>query len=210
MYLGNWLTDSKRIFSDEWIESTCTLLPKSPISKERYLGVDIAGMGEDESTFEGLARQGESVHQFHHQTTTKTRTTETIQLILDIESQYNFDKIGVDDGGMGVGVFDQLLKDDRTRYKVIGLNNARRVIDKDEKQKKLLKEEMYYNLLAMGERGEIKLLNNDEVKASLRTIMIEENGKISGRYSHIAEGIIRAAYLAKEKSLNPWILSLKV
>ena len=70
------------------------------------------------------------------------------------------------------------------------------------------------NMLAMGEQGTLKLLNRDDIKLSLRSIIAEkkEGGgeKISGNYSHITEGLIRAAYLLKEKSLNPWISSIKV
>ena len=210
MYLGEFVDDFKRVFSDEWIESVCVLEPTRTSTGDRYLGVDVAGMGEDESTFEGLTRAGNNLFQFHHETTTKTRTTATIQKIIDLDDRYDFEKVGVDDGGMGVGVFDQLLETDQTRHKVIALNNARRIIDKEDKQKKLLKEDMYNNLVAMGERNEVKLFNNKDIKDSLRSITVEDNGRIGGRYSHIVEGIIRAAWLGKGKDLNFRIHSIKV
>jgi hypothetical protein len=218
MYLGEFVDDFTRIFSEDWISSVCTL-PKPEVTslslgtnsgRDLYLGVDIAGMGEDESTFEGLQRRGDIIHQFHHETTTKTSTIDTENKIIDLDIKFNFRNVGIDDGGIGIGVLDHLLQHDRLKRKIVGLNNARMFIDKDDRTKKLYKEAMYYNLLGMGERGEIKLFNSDDVKASLRSIQVEENGSISGRYSHIAEGIIRAAWLAKAKELSMKIYSIKV
>lgn len=82
-----------------------------------------------------------------------------------------------------------------------------------EKKRALLKEDMYMNLLAMMEKGKIKLLDDDEVKLSLRSVQYEyvsEPGKptkirIFGNYTHIAEGLIRAAWLANQKHLNAFI-----
>ena len=116
-------------------------------------------------------------------------------------------KIGIDDGGMGVGVFDQLLQEDSTKRKTIPLNNAQRSIGED-RRKRLLKEDMYNNLLAMGERKELKLWDDDEIKASLRSIVVDpesEKFRLTGRYSHIAEGLIRAGWLLKQKVNKLWI-----
>jgi len=210
MYLGEFVDNFSRLFSDEWIKQVCTL-PKINISHsggELYLGVDIAGMGEDESVFAGVKRDGDKVKQISQKITTKTKTTETENEIIDLNVMYNYRKIGIDDAGIGTGVFDHLLEHDTLKHKVVGLNNARMLIDKENHTKKLYKEAMYYNLLAMGERGDIKLFNDDATKASLRCIQIEKTGKISGRYSHVTEALIRAAWLAKAKPLNLWIKSL--
>ena len=215
MYLGEFVDDFRRVFDDDWIDKVCTLSPVNvkPISRNgegTYLGVDIAGMGEDESTFEAVQRKEGIVQQFHHETTEKTSTVETENKIIDLNAIIKFKQIGIDDGGIGTGVLDHLLKHDETKRITIGLNNARRVIDNDETTRMLYKEAMYYNMLAMGERGELKLFNCDEIKASLRCILVEENGKISGTNSHIAEGLIRAVWLAKDKQLNIWIDSIKI
>ena len=220
MYLGEFVDDFSRLFSKEWIKNVCTLpcpdissggfQPPSSQGGDKYLGVDIAGMGDDESTFEGVFRACNNVIQFYHETTEKTHTTDTENRIIDLNQMYDFEKIGIDDGGIGIGVLDHLLEHDTLKFKIIGLNNAKMFISRDKKTKKLYKEAMYYNMLAMGERGELKLFNSDDVKSSLRSIQIEENGKISGRYSHIAEGLIRAAWLAKQKAFNMKIYSIKV
>ena len=90
------------------------------------------------------------------------------------------------------------------------MNNAKRVIDADDTKRVLYKEAMYLNMLAMGERGELKLYDSDDIKASLRTIMIEENGKMGGVYDHIANGLMRGCWLAKSKPLNFNVYRIKV
>ena len=109
-------------------------------------------MGDDERAFEEFERLGKMVMQFHHEISTKTMPTETEDKIKDLNAQYNLSEIGIDDGGMGVGVLAHLLKHDPTKRKVVGLNNSRRVIDADEGTKLLYKEAMYMEMLMMGQR----------------------------------------------------------
>ena len=57
---------------------------------------------------------------------------------------------------------------------MIPLNNRDIALTDDGKKKqKLLKEDMYNNLKSMLEHGEIYLLDDDDVKASLRSIKID-------------------------------------
>ena len=211
MILGEFLEGSQRIFSDEWIEKVCILEDKNHNpTDEGTLGVDIAGMGDDESAFEGFERIGNIVKQFHHETTTKTMPTETEDKIKDLNAQYNLNKIGIDDGGMGVGVLAHLLRYDATKRKVVGLNNSRRFIDSDEATKLLYKEAMYMEMLLMGQRGELQMFNNDEVRASLRSVISDDKDKIGGMNTHIAEGMIRGVWFLKQKDLNLWITSIPV
>jgi hypothetical protein len=110
---------------------------------------------------------------------------------------------------MGVGVFDQLLNTEQTRRKTVAINNTSRPLTRDEKQKKkVIKEDIYNNLLALMERREIKLLTDDEIFQSLKSIQFEIiNGKVKyfGNYSHICEGLVRAAWAVKDKALNIYI-----
>jgi hypothetical protein len=136
-------------------------------------------------------------------------TTKTERDIIHQDRLWNCKKIYIDDGGMGVGVFDHLLETPQTKSKTIGINNARRVIQKDwdkDRKKKLQKEELYNNLLVLMERGEIRLLDDPEIFQSLKSVQFEiqedKSIKIFGRYTHIAEALIRAAWCSKDKSLN--------
>lgn len=200
MYLGDWTSDESRLFTEEWIDRVC-IVPddnKKPIDTDQTaLGCDLAGMGEDESSFEGIQTIKDKLYQFHHEITTKTRIPETIDKILTLDKQMDFWKIGVDSGGLGVGVFDFLLEDDQTRHKIVGLNNAKRVIDRDGRTSKLQKEAMYMTTLSLGEQGKLKLFDNPELRQSFASIQVDEDGRISGRYSHIVEGVIRAVELLK-------------
>lgn len=213
MYLGEFVDDFHRIFSEEWIDSVCTIpeTNNTPLSDDRYFGYDIAGMGDDQSTYEGIAEKNEQVKQFYHETTEKTRITEVIQKIKDIDVEFKPKKHGIDGGGIGVGVVDVLFDDYSIRNRIVDLNNAKRVVDSDERKGKLLKEAMYMYMLVLGEKGKLKLFNNDEVRASLRCIQGEkkEGGGtiISGRWAHIVEGLIRAVYPTKNKSLKLWVAS---
>lgn len=116
MYLGEFVDDIKRFFSQDLITSTCTLQPTDRnTTHEYFLGVDIARMGEDESTFQILdGTDRDHVIQNRCHITTKTLTTDTTDKIILLNKQWEFNKIGIDDGGMGVGVFDQLLRVDDT------------------------------------------------------------------------------------------------
>ena len=54
---------------------------------------------------------------------------------------------------------------------------------------------------------------DDEVFLSLKSVQYEyiEGDKIKffGNYTHIAEGLIRAAWAVKDKNLNIWIDTIK-
>ena len=73
---------------------------------------------------------------------------------------------------------------------------------------------MYMNMLEMGEIGQLQLFDSAEIRLSLRSIISKKlesrTEKIDGNYSHIAEGLIRAAWLLKGKDLNPKIYTIKV
>ena len=139
------------------------------------------------------------------------KIVDSISKVLELDRIYNFKNIYIDDGGLGVAVFDQLLNNSQTKSKVVAINNASRSLDKDEnRSRKLLKEDLYLNFLSMMERGDVQLLKDADIFRSLKSIMIEHdvskaNIKIYGRYSHITEGLIRAAWANHSTRLNLWV-----
>ena len=208
-YLGQFLDELKRVFDEELIKKICIGKRREEILRNRtyYIGVDVAGFGKDDCTYEILHKlDNGNLLQVENIIEKRNYTTDTTKRILQLNEAYNFKKIGVDDGGVGFGVFSELMKEEKTKRKTYALNNASRTIDKDgEKNKKLLKEEMYLNLLSLMENNKITLLDDDEVKDSLRSIQHEDE-KIYGSNSHIVEGIIRGCWLGSEdKSLKPFI-----
>ena len=207
-YLGEFCDELMQFFPTQLIKD-CMVVSKglSP-GGDNFLGVDVARMGADETVLVSLARtERKKLKMIDMAITTKTMLTETVKLILHKDNQFSYKKIYIDDGGMGVGVFDPLLQEEQTRRKVVAINNASRALDRDEKRKKkLLKEDLYNNLLRLMEQRKIEFFDDEEIFMSLKSIQYEytdeRNLRIFGSYSHIAEALIRAAWCMKDKSLN--------
>jgi hypothetical protein len=131
-----------------------------------------------------------------------------VRLIKESDKKFHYKKIYIDDGGMGVGVFDPLLADPQTSRRVEAINNASRSLDKEERRKKLLKEDLYNNLFSLMEQNKIRLWNDEDLFHSLRSIQAEYSGeqlRLFGNYSHITEALIRAAWGIRTKHLNIYI-----
>ncbi len=219
-YLGEFVDELRQFFSTELIRSCMTMkgeksskaLPPSvfpsPLSST-FLGVDVARMGGDETVLFSLSLHEGVLSEVDIDITKMTLLTETVDLILSKDKKYKYKNIYIDDGGLGVGVFDPLLIHSQTRRKVIPINNSSRSLDRENKRKKkLLKEDLYNNLLNLMERGKLKLRYRDEVLRSLKSIQVEythRGMRIFGSYSHIAEALIRSAWCVKSKSLNIYI-----
>lgn len=210
MYLGLFVDELKQFFSDDLISKCC--IGKRGVRNSKYdcyLGVDIARMGEDESTFEIIEKRDDNLIHIENVVTTKTLTTDTTMKILELNDKYDFKQIFIDAYALGVGVFDQLLTLDKTKRKVIAINHYARPLDKEEKKKlKITKEDIYTNLLRLMESHKIIILDDNDIKASLKSVQFEYVNKkfvISGDYTHIADGLTRAAWCEKDKSLNIWV-----
>jgi len=209
-YEAEFLDSLQQFFSRELIDE-CTLPPKSPIQflgGRNYLGVDFAGYGGDQNAFITINNWKENKSEvIDFKTTERVKAWETVNEILELNEKFNYKKIGVDDGGLGTPILDYLLTHNKLKRKTIGLNNATRSINHDGKTKRLLKEDLYGNLKIMMEQGLIQLPDAEELRRSLLSIQFEvdketRNIKIFGRYSHITEGLIRAAWLVKTKGLS--------
>ena len=214
-YLGLFMEDLRRLCTPEWISKVCILGRCSRRDHiQHFLGLDIARMGKDLGSFEIIDKiNPTNLQQVESITTKKQFTTQTFDRILRLNDTWNFKKIGIDagSGSLGVGLLDFLLKEPKVCRKVEALNNRQITMDKyGDRSRGLLKEDMYDLMISLGEKGYLKLLNDPEVIASLESIQIEfveKEGrktmiKIWGRDAHIAEGIIRAAWLANQKTLN--------
>ena len=218
-YLGEFSDDLQQWFPDELIMACMTEnRPAINPRKNNYLGVDVARMGEDESTFEIIHMTKDKLFHIENQITTKTLLSDTTRHIVDLDKQYAFSKIFIDDEGIGVGVLDHLLATEQTKRKVIGLKNSKQVIDKDGKTTKLQKTLLYTNLRMLMEQGKVHLLKDEKVFQSLKSVQYQyvnnEKGnvflKIFGKYTHIAEGLVRSCWCVKYKPLNIWIDSISL
>ena len=209
-YLAKFLDEIRQVISDELIKKICCMKRRPAFIRKNtyYGGSDIAGLGGDEITYVILDKiSKDKIVQVENIVEKRNYTTETSDKIISLNDLYNFKAYGIDDGGVGFGVYSELLRNEKMKRKVFALNNASRDVDyKGEKSKKLLKTDMYLNLLAWAENGRIKLLDDDEIKLSLQSIQFDDEGNIFSNYGHIAEGLIRALWLAtKDKSLNIFV-----
>ena len=209
-YLGLFLEDLQRLFTQDWIRKVMTLKRDGIIRGKAYIGVDVAGMGKDLNAIEGIDKvDDDHMRHFENITTSKEYTFQTKNRIVALDQTCRSRKIGVDDGGVGFGVFSELLEDQRTRDKTIPLNNASRPLDGSGKRtKRILKEEMYMKTLTLGERGILKLLRDVDAIKSFESVLFEmKDGRmhIFGKDTHIVEGVNRAVFLAaQDKSLKLW------
>lgn len=212
-YLGLAVEELRQFFPDVLISKCCSVpcgFPNHSFSAgDRFLGVDVAQMGGDETTFISMLKKGEGLSQIGMELAKRTRLTETIEKIKQLDSVMDYRKIYIDDGGVGAGVYDVLLKDDQVKRKVIAINNARRNLDRDEKQRKrLMKEDLYSNLLRLMEAGLVELFTDDRLMASLKSIQYEYKDnkiRIYGAYSHLTEALVRSCWCSYDKHYDLWV-----
>jgi len=211
-YGGNFVEGLFQYFPMEIIKNTlCLDKTDSIVIGDTFLGVDVAGQGEDDTVLFSVCRiEREKIRQLDMEIMKHSLLHQTFLKIKLADSKYKFKQIYVDSGGLGVAISQSLLQDSQTRCKTIEINNASRSISKKEEQKKkLLKEDLYANLLYLMESGKIKLFNDPEIMLSLSSVQYEitDNGetKIFGNFTHITESLIRAAWCMQDKHLNLWI-----
>lgn len=212
-YLAIFTDELKQFFDKDLIEKAQVLKrPETITSGEYYLGVDVARMGEDLSTFEIFKKtNNKEFHQVENIITKRTLTTETTAKVLELEKRYHFKQIFIDAYGVGTGVFDQLITNNLTKRKTIAIGHDSRPLDSEEKKKtKALKEDIYTNFKILLESGKVKLLKDDDVLASLLSIQFEytDKGRLEtfGSDAHITDGIVRACWASTLTRLNPCII----
>lgn len=212
-YLGEFVDELRQFFPTDLIKKCMVLssnTSNTPIDYDTFLGVDVARMGGDDTVFAGMACVNrKKLKQTSLDILKNFRTTEVAKRIIEDDKRANYKTIYIDDGGLGVGVFDMLLDNDSTKRKVVAINNAARALDhEDTRRKKLLKEDLYNNLLNLMERGKVQFFDDPEIMLSLKSVQCEhkhDQFKIFGKYTHVAEALIRAAWCMKDKRLNIWV-----
>lgn len=214
-YLAMFLDELKRFFSHELIKKVMTL-EKKPVHSSagtHYMGADIARLGSDETVLISMNRiNEEELIMCDMDVIVKTYTTDVVDRILYLDAKYNYRKIYIDDGGLGVAVFDPLLRNSQTKRKVEAINNAARSLTQDKsKRKKLLKEDLYNNLKRLMEQGKIHLWKDEELAQSLSSVQYEytDTGqmRIFGKDTHKTEALIRAAWAVMDDKRGLWVFT---
>lgn len=219
-FLGIASLDKRQFYSDDWIDKVCNIDPKKqivPKEGKNYGGFDLARMGGDAFTSEILKRiDDKNFIQIDHYTRRLLLTTDNENLIMEYTRKWMCKLSGIDAGAgtLGVSILDHLMQVSDMKRRIIAMNNRAISINQEDGKQRLFNEDMHDNVRAMGERGELHLYNLSEIKASFRSVrwdlVKDAHGlnkiRISGRDTHIVEGIKRAAELAKrDKSLSLWV-----
>ena len=210
MYQGEYADEYNQFFPSDLVKRQTTFMEwitKTEYDRGRryYLGVDIARYGGDENAYVVM----ELDHKKHMRcvkvlTTERVPLTDTIGRILKLEERFAFRKIFIDDAGVGGGPTDILIE--KLGRKVVGINNAKRSIDREDRKKAIMKEDLYSNALMLLESGKLEMIADLKLEKSLKSIQYEytseKNLRLHGNYSHIAEAFVRGAWCIKECGLR--------
>ena len=210
-YQGEFTDEWNQMFQTELIKKCMTFIEWNKDDDYNpgaryYLGVDIARYGGDENGFIICELLGTKLKIVAVKATDRVSTTDTIGRIAELERIWKFNKIFIDDGGVGGAVTDVLLE--RFGRKICGLNNASKRVEVqgEEKRKGILKEDLYSNTLMLMETGRLEIISDLSLLKSLKSITFEysseKNLKIFGDYSHLTEAMVRACWCIKERGLG--------
>jgi len=121
-FLGEFIEESDTFFPlyliEQSVEDPKLLKEEIPdhVKYYYYLGVDPARLGEDETAFVIIKEPKDLTSKepkkvVYWQTLPKTLITDIIARIKDLHYKWKFDKILIDETGLGAGVVDQLMKE---------------------------------------------------------------------------------------------------
>ena len=212
MYLGEYADDFHQLFPSELIKECAkiTAWETDEMKADRvyYLGVDIARYGADENAFVVAEMDKRNHIRIVKSITTQRRSiTDTVGRVISLDEIFHFRKIFIDDAGVGGGAMDLLLE--KKGRKVVGINNSRRSVDREDHKKAIMKEDLYSNALVLMEGGVLEMVGDMALMKSLRSMTYEytseKNLKSSGNYSRIAEAFVRAAWCIRERGLRLFV-----
>lgn len=165
--LGNFVEDRdvyfKRELIDECVNNEIPIGSLHPASRY-FLGVDVAGEGEDESVFivvEKTSKDEIRVNFIDYYNVNKPR--EIVGKVKILDEKYNFEKVFIDKTGMGEGPVDW-LKETLSEERVDGI---RFTIQS--------KQDLYSNLRKMMHQG-LKFPNNKKLVYQLADLRYETAG----------------------------------
>jgi len=214
-YLGEFTEEWNQFFPTDLIKQCMTFIEwdrkeDGKANAQYYLGVDFARYGGDENAMVICEYTKKKLKIVKTLTTERISTTDTVARIMKLDETWHFNKIFVDDGGVGGGPTD-MLYDALGKRRVVGLNNSskRIQVEGEEKKKGILKEDLYSNTLMLMETGRLEMISDMKLLRSLKSITFEyglnansRTIKIYGDYSHLTEALIRAVWCVKDRGLS--------
>lgn len=217
-FLAEFLDEWHQFFPTQLLKEQATFIEWSLKDKvpgsSFYLGVDVARFGGDENAFVVCEYLGKKLKVVKCFTTERVSIVDTIHRVIDIHNQFGFKRIFVDDSGIGGGVTD-LLQERLGVSRVIGLNNAskRLKMQGEERQRGILKEDLYSNALVLLESRRLEIINDLDLIRSMKSMTYEYGDyrrgqrrvKIFGAYSHLTEALVRAVWCDKVRGLRLFV-----
>lgn len=207
IYEGEFDENAHKYFPKELIEKAVKIpyFNKNKIIKggNYYLGIDPALLGRSKAVWAVSEIIGkDEINLIYAEEKDRCNMLflrdKTIQLAVEFG---NFRKIFVDNGGLGQGFVDILEDVKQFKHRIRELNNKSATINKG----RILKEDLYSNLLMLLELEKIKIVNDPKIIKGLLDVEIDEEERIIG--TDMSEACVRACWCSKEKSIKPFIVS---
>ena len=198
--LGEFVDEVSRVFPLDLLLACF----KKDIGKGNYnriLGIDVARFGDDLNAYVSSAKQEEKVKVYHAEEIARKSIFETYTTTNELHEKEHYDKIVVDEGGVGAGLVDFLIN--KFHSLILGINNASKSV-REVGRKKIMKEDLYSNAVVLMEEGNVEIEENTDLYNSLASMQFSHDGetlKIFGRNSHLAEAFVRSLWL-QQKTLN--------
>ena len=163
--LGNFVEDRDVYFSQELI-SKCIEdygMGHAHEKHEYWLGVDFARMGEDECVMIVVEKErGDVLKVIEIVSLKKAKLTESVGEIKSLDNKYHFNKIYLDETGLGAGPTDMLVED-LGAGRVEGITFSMKS-----------KMDLYSNLKKLMEQGRLKLPENKKLLYQLADLRYEK------------------------------------
>jgi hypothetical protein len=202
IYNGEFDEDAADYFPREQVDRAVRIgtFSKKEIEegKRYYLGIDPARFGRNKAAFVVAELTGrDRVSVIHAEQHDLTSMKELLERSEQLDRIFKFRLVFIDDGGVGGGLVDFMR--DKFKRRLRPMNNKSRG-----KDFKILKEDLYSNVLRLLSAGNISLIQDEELIREIKRVEWDElNKKIIN--NDISEALVRACWCVKEKRIYPKI-----
>jgi len=166
-FLGEFVEEADVFYNYELVKKVAVGDWKEKPEEDRerfkyYLGVDLARMGNDESAYVIVEydEKEDRLRMANYQTTSKKPLTDAIGRIKALDNFWRFERIIIDESGLGSGVVDSLKEE--IGFKVRGFTFSSKE-----------REELYTNLKYLMEKGKLTILNDIKLRNQLTSLTYE-------------------------------------
>ncbi len=203
IYEGEFSEEGAKYFSKEIVMRQVNIgfwnLHDMKKGYDYYLGIDPARYGKCKAAFAISEWRGrDDIAIVYGEELKKSSLVDLRNKARELNGMIKFRRIFIDDGGFGAGLVDIMEKEFKGKLRPMNNKTATG-------EGKILKEDMYSNVLRLLEEGQLSLVNQKEIIDGLLGVEIDDEDKIVG--TDMSEAIARACWGIKEKNIKPTILS---